>query len=134
MLARSLALASTLLAVTAGPVLAASASGEAESVVPAAAASGTGGSRVLEIKGPVLMGDVIKTDAGGMAQLKFVDDTKMVVGPNSQITIDSFVFKGPASAKDFSLDAVRGTFRFITGASAKQAYSINRRSGGGDRG
>ena len=106
-------------------VFALEASGKAAAVVPATAASGTGGSRTLIVDGPVFMGDVVKTDAGGSAQIKFVDNTKLVVGPNSQVTIDSFVFQNASTAKSFSLNAVQGSFRFITGVSAKNAYTIN---------
>src|SRR6185503_9239059 len=37
---------------------------------------------------------------------------------------DSFVFQNKTTAKEFSINAVQGTFRFITGVSAKNAYSI----------
>lgn len=100
------------------------ASGRAAAVVPATAASGTGGSRTLVVNGPVFMGDVVRTDDGGSAQIQFVDDTRLVVGPNSQVTIDSFVFQNKTTARSFSINAVQGTFRFITGASAKNVYSI----------
>lgn len=99
-------------------------SGTAVDVVPATAASGAGGSRALADNGPVFMGDVVATGARGSAQIKFVDNTKLVVGPNSQVTIDSFVFQNKTTAKSFSLNAVQGTFRFITGVSAKNVYSI----------
>ena len=87
------------------------ASGKAAAVVPATAASGTGGSRTLVVDGPVFMGDVVKTDTGGSAQILFADDTKLVVGPNSQVKIDSFVFQSKTTAKSFSLNA-----RPLTGA------------------
>ncbi len=106
------------------PASAAEVSGQAISVRQDAAASGAGGDRVLEVKGPIFSGDVIKTDRLGSAQLLFADDTRMVVGPNSQITVDAFVFKTKTTAKTFSIDALRGSFRFITGVSAKNAYSI----------
>ncbi len=48
----------------------------------------------------------------------------MVVGPNSQVTVDAFVFKSPTTASAVSIEALRGSFRFITGASAKSAYEI----------
>jgi hypothetical protein len=67
---------------------------------------------------------VVKTDASGVAQILFRDNTKLVVGQNSQVTVDRFVFQNKTTAKAFSIDAVRGSFRFITGASAKQAYTI----------
>ena len=106
------------------PLAAAEASGEAVSVSQTASADGASGSRIIEVKGPLFTGDVVKTDASGQVQVLFRDDTRLVVGPNSQVSLDSFVFQGPATAKMFSIDAVRGAFRFITGTSLKQAYSI----------
>jgi len=107
-----------------GTALALDPSGRAVDVVPATSASGAGGDRTLADDAPVFMGDVVTTNRRGSAQIKFVDDTKLVVGPNSQITIDSFVFQSKTTAKSFSLNAVQGTFRFITGVSAKNVYSI----------
>ena len=68
-------------------------------MVPAAAASGTSGRRVLEVKGPVFMGDRVQTGASGEAQIEFRDNTRLVVGPNSLMTIDAFVFNENNTAK-----------------------------------
>jgi hypothetical protein len=108
-------------AVQFAPAFAAEQSGEVVGVTKTALANG---SRSLDVNSPVFMGDVIKTDQRGEAQLHFRDDTRMVVGPNSEMTIDSFVFQNSGSARKVSIDVVRGAFRFITGHSAKQAYSI----------
>ena len=107
------------------PALAADPAGEAVAVTPAAAASGAAGSRTLATHGSVFMGDLVTTDAGGQAQLKFLDDTRMVVGPNSQLTIDKFVYAGGGTAKQVTFEATRGVFRFITGNSPKSAYLID---------
>lgn len=108
----------------AGHAQALEASGQAVSVLRNTAASGPGGDRALAAKAPVYAGDVIKTDRRGTAQILFADDTKMVIGPNSQVTVDSFVYQGPSKPGTFAINAVRGSFRFITGVSAKNAYSI----------
>lgn len=100
-------------------------SGAVIAVIQQSQADGEGGKRVLQVEGPVFSGDQIITGARGEAQIKFLDDTKLVVGPNSQMTIDAFVFTGKGTAQKFSLNAVRGAFRFITGKSPKAAYSIN---------
>jgi len=92
--------------------------------VPDASAGGTGGHRVIEIKGPIYMGDVITTDIRGQVDIIFVDDTKFVVGANSKVTIDAFVFDANKTAQDVSISAVKGAFRFITGKSPKDNYSI----------
>jgi hypothetical protein len=125
MLLRAVAFMAVAVAVSASnPSLAAEPSGEAVAVVQATAVVGAEGNRPLKVKGPVFTGDVVKTDRRGQAQLLFRDDTKMVVGPNSELTIDSFVFAGGSSARQFTINAVKGAFRFITGSSQKQAYTI----------
>jgi hypothetical protein len=110
--------------VAASPLSAAqSPSGTAEKVSQAANTTGTGGARVLETTGAVFKGDVISTDRSGEAQIRFVDDTRVVVGPSARLTIDSFVYNGKTAEK-VTLSAVRGAFRFITGKSRKLAYLL----------
>jgi hypothetical protein len=94
-------------------------SGEAEKVSQSALAN----ARVLEVNGEIFMGDAIKTGSSGEAQIRFIDNTRMVVGPNARVTIDKFVFSG-RTAKSVSLNVAKGAFRFITGRSATRAYSI----------
>ncbi len=124
---RSLVVATVGLAAVAvaGPAAAVEASGHAVAVLRATSANGPGGDRALAAQGPVFAGDVIQTDQRGTAQILFVDNTKMVVGPNSQVTVDKFVFRGSSTAGEFAVDVVRGAFRFITGLSDKSAYTIN---------
>ena len=124
MLMRTVVVAALGLIVIAGPAAAIEASGHAVAVLRTTSASGPGGERTLAAKGPVFSGDVINTDRRGTAQLLFADDTKMVIGPNSQVTIDKFVFQGASTASSFAINALRGSFRFITGKSAKTVYSI----------
>jgi hypothetical protein len=78
----------------------------------------------LQPEAPVYPGDKIITGAIGVAQVKFRDDTKLVVGPNSTLIIDAFVFNDDDTARQISINAVKGAFRFITGKSSKDAYSI----------
>ena len=114
-------LAGTLIS---GQSLALDASGTTVGVKPDAKAAGAGGRRIIKIKGPIYMGDVITTDRRGQVQIIFVDDTKFVVGANSKVTIDAFVFNANKTAQDVSISAVKGAFRFITGKSPKDNYSI----------
>jgi hypothetical protein len=108
------------------PGLAEEPSGTTIAVLQSAEAAGSiSGRRILALQAPVFMGDRISTGAAGEAQLRFRDKTRLVVGPNSQLVIDKFVFKSETSAKEVSINAVRGAFRFITGGSPKHAYSIH---------
>lgn len=106
-----------------GSALAIEKGGTVADVSPFAAADGAAGDRTLVVDGPVYMGDVIRTGPKGLAQIHLRDDTRLVVGPNSYMTVDKFVFSG-SKAQDINLNAVRGAFRFITGLSPKQAYTI----------
>lgn len=112
------------LALIALPAMAATPSGTAIAVIQATNVTGTGGNRTLQPEAPVFMGDKVNTGAFGEAQLKFRDETKLVVGPSSSLLIDKFVFSDQNTAKSVTINAVRGTFRFITGSSPKNAYVI----------
>jgi hypothetical protein len=86
--------------------------------------SGPGGSRTLSAGSPIFENDKI-TVSSGNAQILFVDGTKLVVGPSSTLVINKVLMRGSGNtAKDFSIRALRGTFRFITGRSPKGAYDI----------
>ena len=106
------------------PTWALEASGSAVSVSSHANASGPGGTRILNAPGDVFQGDEIVTDAGGQAQIRFVDDSRFIVGPNSRVLIDEFVFNPNGTASAVALNGLKGTFRFISGNSPHEAYSI----------
>ena len=74
--------------IIATPVLAADPAGEAVKVLATTRAQGSVGERFLEARGAVFQGDLITTNTQGEAQLRFVDDTRLVVGPNSRVTIE----------------------------------------------
>jgi hypothetical protein len=111
-------------ALVVGPAVDAQPSGVVLAVVQQSEIDSATGRRVLVQEAAVFSGDRIITGPGGEAQVKFRDDTRLVVGPNSMMTIDAFVFNDDNTARQISINAVRGAFRFITGNSPKDAYSI----------
>ena len=119
-----MALLSAALLAFVSPALAADPAGEAAGVTANATASGEIGDRILQARGRIFSGDVIETDQTGVAQLEFLDETRMVVGPGSRLTIDDFVFQSNNTAQRLTVNAARGAFRFITGVSDKGAYTI----------
>src|SRR5690242_6260205 len=100
------------LCVAAGSGQAIEPSGTAVAVVQSADVDAATGRYLLSVSAPVFSGDRIRTGAGGEAQLRFRDQTKMVVGPNSLLLIDKFVFDDASTARSISINAVRGAFRF----------------------
>ena len=117
-------LAAVALIALGGDVLAAGPSGTVIAVVQQANIDGKTGKLVIEPETPVFSGDKIQTGPVGQAQIIFQDNTKLVVGPNSQMVIDAFVFENDKTAKKFSINVLKGAFRFITGDSPKNAYKI----------
>jgi len=99
-------------------------SGHVIKVDPAVNATGPGGRRLMELQGAVFMGDEIVASSQGLAQIKFIDDTRLVIGPGSRLTIDTFVFNPDYTAKDVTINMIEGTFRFISGKSADGAYHL----------
>ncbi len=93
--------------------------------VPGAELATADGRFRLVAGAPVAMGDVVTTDAAGQVQLLFDDGTKIVVGPGSRLVIEEILLQSGGKAERFAVRAVGGTFRFITGKSAKPAYRIN---------
>lgn len=98
--------------------------GKAVAVVQSATATGENGERTLQAGMAVSIGDIIKTGRGGQVQLVFTDDTKLVVGPNSSLVIDTYLLRSKSIVDSFAVKALGGTFRVITGKSPKKAYSV----------
>ncbi|MGV3573560.1 MAG: FecR family protein [Devosia sp.] len=101
-----------------------SADGRAVGVNPDALVRFSGGDRILAVGADISLGEQVVTGASGQVQIVFSDQTRLVVGPGSALTIESYLFNG-ATADKFAINALAGSFRFISGHSPKSAYSIN---------
>lgn len=87
--------------------------------------AGPGGNRTLAAGNPIFENDKITVASSGNAQILFNDGTRLVVGPNSSLVINKYLMRGDSNTvQNFSIKALRGTFRFITGKSPKSAYNI----------
>lgn len=118
---RTLFLTLSLLAAT--PALAAG-EGRAVAVDPQAEAEAGAIRRVLEVGADVSVGERIATGPTGQVQLVFSDDTRLVVGPNSSLTIETYLMRGAGSVEAFAVNTLGGTFRFISGNSPSHAYEV----------
>ncbi len=72
----------------------------------------------------VVSGDTIATNRSGVVQLIFADETKIAVGPNARMVLDVTMLRSNRKAKSFAVQALGGSFRFISGKSRKRAYSV----------
>jgi hypothetical protein len=113
-----------LVATLHGQARSADVAGSVVAVVGQPTASSDGKLRNLANGDDVFENDRI-TVSKGNAQLKLRDGTKLVVGPDSTLLLNQFVMRGDKKAQKISIKALRGTYRFFSGNSAKSAYKIS---------
>lgn len=83
---------------------------------------GSGG--VLNVGSRVFQNEVVTTGAESLAQLMFLDETTLSIGPKSQVKLDKFVFNPSKDAGSVVFSATKGAFRFITGSQDPRHYEI----------
>jgi ferric-dicitrate binding protein FerR (iron transport regulator) len=81
-------------------------------------------SGLLAIGSKIYRGEKIETGPSGVVELRFLDNTHLMLGARSSVTLDNFVYAGNGKANSVVLQFARGAFRFATGDSAKSAYKI----------
>jgi hypothetical protein len=78
------------------------------------------GQRVKATPGSaVMLGSKLQTGATASLGVNFKDDTQMSFGPDTELTVDEYLYE-PANKKlGFSTRLVRGTLNFVSGVIAK---------------
>lgn len=107
----------------------AAASGLAKGVDPDASAKTGAETRTLVVGADIFMGDVVKTGPSGLVQIKFSDNTELVVGPRSSLTIEDYLLREDGSAGKLVVNTLAGTYRFVTGNAPKDRYLIKTPTG-----
>ena len=72
----------------------------------------------------VFSSELVRTGPDSSAQLLFLDQTSLSVAPQSQVTLDRFVYDPSRGAGTVALRATVGAFRFVTGAQNPNSYQI----------
>lgn len=104
-------------------------SGTALGVKPEAEADTAGSVRTLTVGADIFIGDNVTTGPKGQVQIKFSDNTELVVGPNSALLIEDYLLRGDQSAGKLVVNALAGTFRFATGEADHDKYLIKTPTG-----
>ena len=82
-----------------------------------------GGSGPLRVGAHVVHNEHIKTSASGSVHLLFLDQSSMSIGPNSDITIDKFVYDPNANTGHTVTKLTEGALRFVGGKLSHQGES-----------
>jgi hypothetical protein len=113
-----------LVALLAANATAAESLGHVAEVRPEATA-GLGQDRVLLVRGAELReGETVVTGLNGEVQVLFSDQTRLVIGRGSSLVIERYLLRSDGTPEKFAVNALAGTFRFITGKGDKNAYRI----------
>lgn len=125
---QALVLAALIVAAVPSMALAAGA-GSAMGVKQQAAARLGADTRTLRVGSDIFIGDLVQTGANGQVQILFADSTELVLGPSSALTIEDYLLRNDGSAGKLAVDILSGAFRFATGDSAKNRYTIGTPTG-----
>jgi hypothetical protein len=72
----------------------------------------------------VFADETVNTGSTGIADLVFLDNTNLSVGPTSEVKLDKFVYDPTGSTGTVVIQVTKGAFRFVTGTQDKRAYQI----------
>src|SRR5215467_7484246 len=90
--------------------------GTAAAVNPASIARETsGGTRTIVLGQSIAHKERIQTTAAGSVQLLFLDRTSMTIAPNSDVSIDEYVYDPQANSGKLAATLAKGAMRFVGG-------------------
>jgi hypothetical protein len=75
--------------------------------------------RVLNVGANVFGNEVIRTSDKGQTQMLFADESTLTIGPNSEVTLDEFVYDPNQKTGKIALSATKGLFRLVGGRISK---------------
>lgn len=73
---------------------------------------------------PVVSNTLLETVEDGRLDVRFIDDSKLIVGSNSSVTVDRFVFDPNQGAGEAVVNVGVGVMRFVSGAIQPSGYRI----------
>jgi hypothetical protein len=83
-----------------------------------------GQSRSLSSGSSVHANELIRSQEDSVANLTFIDQTKLSVGPKSQVRLDKFVYDPNKKSGSVVIQAGKGAYRFATGVQDSKNYEI----------
>jgi hypothetical protein len=81
--------------------------------------------RVVVIHDNVHQDEMIKTGAASAARLVFADRTDFMIGAESEVVLDKFVYDSTSNSGQLILRATKGLMKFRTGSMSSRSYRID---------
>lgn len=80
----------------------------------------TGGQRVKAVPGtPVKLGSQLKTTTSASLGVTFIDNTMMSFGPDTELTVDEYIYSPAKGDLKFGSSMVKGSLNYVSGVIAK---------------
>jgi hypothetical protein len=80
--------------------------------------------RPIETGVRVHRNELIRTGPQAQAELKLDDNTKLALGPETELRLDEYAVASGGGAPSIGLKFIKGTLRFLTGSNASESYKI----------
>ena len=80
---------------------------------------GTESRKAAEAGVPVFLNDVLSTGKDGSLGVTFKDNSRISIGPDTELTIDTYVYAPRENKLGFVTKMSRGTLNFVSGVIAK---------------
>jgi hypothetical protein len=78
----------------------------------------------IEFEDSVYMNELIETDEESAVVVHFADGSKLTVGENAKVVVDSYVFDAGAADGEQVVTLAKGAFRFVSGALPKAKVKL----------
>lgn len=76
------------------------------------------------VQDPIVSNTVLETVEEGRMDVRFLDESQLIVGPGSKVTVDRFVYDPGRGAGEAVVNVGVGVMRFVSGAIAAKDYQI----------
>lgn len=80
--------------------------------------------RALATGSDIFLNEAVQTGDESVAQLVFLDNTNLSVGPGSLVELDTFIYDPNRKLGQIAVEIGRGAFRFVTGPGSSKNYSL----------
>jgi hypothetical protein len=68
--------------------------------------------------------EAVQTSRASQAEIRLMDETKLAVGPDSRVVLDTFVYDARATPGTTAVRMAKGAFRFISGNNPSSTYQV----------
>ena len=80
--------------------------------------------RPLDTGHNLVLDETVRTGKTGTAQLLFLDETSLSIGPQSDVTLDRFVYNPGTQSGSVVFQTSKGVLRFISGSQKPGTYQL----------